>query len=149
MASKYPLRTRHKFEEVFGGQQVIDLHNITPTGVSTGSQLPGGAYSAAISVHGVALDRPVVLTIKPYADEAQTLVDGAYKFLEIGGTTATTNITIEANTATAKGYVRILVPAGDQYGAAAPIVSIFGSQYTLSTTATTGILTIATLAVEM
>ena len=149
MASKYPLKVRRVVREVHGDQITIDVHNITPTGTTVPTQLPAGVYAAQISVWATALDQPAVIKIQPYADDAQTLVDGSYKFLAIGAATATTNITIEANTATAKGYVRVLIPSGDQYGAAAPVMTVFGSQYTVTTTATTGIIKIALTAVEL
>ena len=149
MANQYPLRVRSKREEIHTFQVELDIHNVTPTGVAVPTQLPSGAYSMQLNIWATDLDKPVVIKVQPYVDDLQTLVDGSFKFLEIGATTATTNITVEANTSTAKGYVRIVIPAGDQYGAAAPALTLFGAQYTVVTTATTGILKIAVLAVEI
>ena len=150
MANKYPLRTRMKTEEIHTRQLQIDVHSVTATGgAAVPVQLPQGAYVAEIHAWATALDQPVTIKVEPYVDPGQTLTSGSYKFLEIGSGTATTNITMEANTATAKGYVRVMVPSGDQYGAAAPLLSLFGSRYVLTTSATTGIINLAVVSVEI
>lgn len=99
---------------------------------------PRGAWAYGFAFEVVANDAPVVVTLTPWVDREQTLLaDSSYKFLKTGNTTATTNLTM-AITSTKIGAAGVIIPAGDQYGAAAPILPVYGAQVTISTTASTG-----------
>lgn len=149
MASSTKPGIRRKHEEVHVSEFQIDVHNITPTGGSVDFNLPPGGYNILASAYGTALDKPVVLKIYPYVDKAQTITDGANEFLMIGSTTAVTIITIEANTTTQKGYQFAVLQSGDQYGLAAPNMSLYGAKMTVVTTATTGLINFGSVAVEI
>ena len=111
--------------------------------------LPPSGYAIGMTVEIAAMDQDVLLTAAPYVDHYQTYTNGAFKFLQTGGTTAAVTVTFAA-TATGKvGWCGVLVPAGDQYGAAAPVVTVHGTQVTLGSTATTGTFKIAYTAVEI
>ena len=97
--------------------------------------LPASGWAIGLGVVVSTSDGTVTITAKPWADHDQTVTDGAYKFLKTGATTATTNITIAA-TSTSLGYTGVVIPAGDQYGAAAPVIAVHGSQLTITAAGT-------------
>jgi len=88
------------------------------------------------------------MTVAPYVDSAQSLVGPDNNFLVIGGTTVAATITVPAATATAVGSQYLIVQAGDQYGAAAPVMVVNGAQMTLAITSVTGTLHWDFVAVE-
>ncbi len=149
MASPSKTGIRMKREEIHLSESTVDVHNITPSGGSVDFNLPPGGYNILVGIHATALDKPAVIKIFPYADKEQTLVAGENAFLESGSTTAVTLITVEANTATAKGYVYSVLQSGDQYGLAAPNLTLYGAKMTIVTTATTGLINFASVAVEI
>ena len=151
MASTYPYppRTRHRFYEVISGSGSGSCSAISGSTNLTIS-LPRSAYAIGITAHCVSNDQPVVFKVAKWVDEEQTIVaDSSYKFLKTGGSTATTNVTVPTATATQVGQSLILIPAGDQYGAAAPALPIYGVQVTITTTATTGTWNFSYSAVEI
>lgn len=149
MASTTKTGIRMKREEIHVSEFQIDVHNITPTGGDVDFNLPPGGYNIIASVYATALDQDAVIKIYPYVDRAQTLTSGENAFLISGSTTAVTIITVESNTATAKGYQFAVLQSGDQYGLAAPNLALYGAKMTITTTATTGLINFASLAVEI
>jgi hypothetical protein len=150
MSSTAKQGVRMKREEVHTSNFQIDVHDITATsGTNITFNLPPGGYNILISVWATALDQPVIAKLYPFIDHEQTLTNGANKFLSTGETTAVTLITVEANTATAKGYQYAVIQSGDQYGLAAPVLSHHGAQLVISTTATTGLINFASVSVEI
>lgn len=143
--SNYPHRTRMIRRECIGNEISYDCASGT---VSQALTLPASAFAIGLAVHNVANAGTVTITAAPYADHDQTVTDGSYKFLKTGAATATTNISIAA-TSTEAGWTGMVVPAGDQYGAAAPIITVHGSQLSITTASVTGALTIAYSAVEL
>ena len=148
MAYPYPYKSRHNFREIHTADGSVTISDITPTGGSVDFNLPPGAYSIQVSVWGASNDKPATLTIAPYVDPAQTLLAGNNKFLAIGSTTAAVTITVPTATATAVGAQYLIIQAGDQYGAAAPVMSLAGSKMTIATTATSGVLHYSYIAME-
>ncbi len=146
MSYPYPKRIRPVLREVHG--QDIGPVTCTATTVAATVNLPAGAYVIGFTVMASGTSDPIVVKAAPWVDEAQTTLNGYYKFLETGATTATTNITLAA-TGTTRGWSGVLVATGDQYGAAAPIVTVHGSQLTVACTGTTGTWQIASSAVEL
>jgi len=105
--------------------------SFTAAGTVTSTlDLPASAWAIGLGVLVSTSDGTVTIKAAPWADHDQTVADGNFKFLKTGATTATTNITLAA-TSTSLGYTGMVVPAGDQYGAAAPIISVHGSQLTI------------------
>lgn len=150
MASLSKQGVRMKREEIHVSEFQIDVHDITATsGTNINFNLPPGGYNILASIWATALDQPATVKIYPFVDHAQTLTSGENAFLFSGSTTAVTLITVEANTTTAKGYQFAVLQSGDQYGLAAPNLSLHGAKMTISTTATTGIINIASLSVEI
>lgn len=89
--------------------------------------LPASGWAIGLAVLVSTSDGTVTIKAMPWADHEQTVSDGNFKFLKTGASTATTNITLAA-TSTSIGYTGVVVPAGDQYGAAAPIITVHGSK---------------------
>ena len=147
MAYPYPAKTRHKFQEII----VIEASGSCSAGTVTfNSALPNSAFAVGAAAYAVGNDQPVVITSYQYADRDQTITgDSSYKFLKTGESTATTNLTIPTATATQVGITGALIPAGDQYGLAAPVLPVYGAKITVDTTATTGTWYLAYSAVEL
>ena len=136
MTYPYPHRTRPIHREVHS-------HSFTGScsaGTATDTvNLLAGALVVGVSLEVSNTDKTVVLTAQPWSDHAQSvLADTSFKLLKVGASTATTNLTMAATATGDLGSVAVLIPAGDQYGAAAPIVIQHGMQFTVATTATTG-----------
>lgn len=110
--------------------------------------LPPGAHGIVIAVAVTGTDQSVVITTAPYVDRAQSIVGGAYNYLETGTTATTSTITL-AGTSALTGGVYGVVAAGDQYGLAVPVISPYGDQFTITSTATTGTLYFGVMAVEV
>ena len=146
MAYPYPHRTRMKRNEVIG----VHINGSCSAGTVTFDvNLPAGAWAIGLSFQGNANDQAVVASVSPWVDHEQTVISSTgYKVLKTGDTTATTNLTL-AITSTKVGHTGMLIPAGDQYGAAAPVIVVHGAQVTISTTATTGTWELSYSAVEI
>ena len=147
MAYPYLDKTRHNFREIHKNSGSVACSAVTPTG-TVDFNLPPGAYSIAISVWGDSNGATATMTVAPYVDSAQSLVGPDNNFLVIGGTTVAATITVPAATATAVGSQYLIVQAGDQYGAAAPVMVVNGAQMTLAITSVTGTLHWDFVAVE-
>lgn len=146
MVYPFPERNRIKQNEVKG--QTASGACSAGT-ITFPSNLPQGTYAVGWAVKTSGNDQAVVFTVTPWVDRAQTLASvNSYKFLVTGGTTATTNITM-AITSTVRGNTGVLIPAGDQYGAAAPVIVVHGAEVTVGTTATTGTWELSYTAVEI
>ncbi len=154
MPYPYKRRTRMKTEEIIFRDSEINLANITsPYVVPNAHDLPPGMFVIGAAVHGVGNDQDVVLELKPYIDQEQTIVGASFwRWVSVGiPSVATGNksfLTVTAATTTPTGYMEYIVPGSDEYGAAAPVVQVFGSQLTITTTATTGLLRVTFTAVE-
>lgn len=150
MASTAKQGIRPKREEIHVSQFQLDVHDMTATsGTNVTFNLPPGGYNILASVWATALDAVATVKIYPYVDDQQTLLDGPNDLLRVGSTTSTSVLTIEANTSTAKGYQFAVIQSGDQYGLAAPNLSLFGAKMVIATTATTGLINFASVAVEI
>lgn len=146
MAYSFPHKTRMKREEVIG--QMASGSCAAGT-ITFNVNLPAGSWAIGFSLMGVANDKPFVATVAPWVDHEQTVLSStSYKFLKTGGTTATTILSV-ASTSTKLGHTGVLIPAGDQYGAAAPVIVVHGAQITIASTATTGTWELAYTAVEI
>lgn len=107
------------------------------------------AYAIGMSMVVSANDTTVTVNLVPYADDAQTKVAGEYQFLLTGAATAASTLTFAATATGTAAWHGVIVPTGDQYGAAAPIMSLHGSRLTMGTTGSTGSFTLTYLAVEL
>jgi hypothetical protein len=97
--------------------------------------LPASGWAIGLGMIVSSSDGTVTITAAPWADHDQSVIGTSYKFLATGASTATTNISVAA-TSTSLGYTGMVVPAGDQYGAAAPIIAVHGSQLTITAAGT-------------
>lgn len=146
MSYPFPERTRMKRMEVIG-QQVDGL--CASGTVTFDVNLPPGAFATGFTAFTEANDAAVVFKVTPYVDHDQTLLaNSSFKFLLVGATTATTNVTI-AITSTKIGVAGMVVPAGDQYGAAAPVLCVHGYQVEVGNTGSTGTWDLAFVATEI
>jgi hypothetical protein len=135
MAYPYNERTRPIRRENHG--QAIEGSLINGT-ISVTYNLPPGMYATGYAVQTSGNTAPVVFKVTPWVDHAQTLLaDSNFKFLKVGATTATTNVSLAATT-THRGQVGMVIPAGDQYGAAAPVMCVHGFQIDTTSTAAVG-----------
>ena len=138
MAYPFPNRIRTNHREIHKSSGSVECSDLTPTGGTVDFNLPPGSYTIGISVWGDANSATCTLTVAPYVDSAQSLIAGNNKFLAVGAATAAATITVPAATSTAVGGQYMLIQAGDQYGAAAPVVVVNGAQMTINCTVTTG-----------
>jgi hypothetical protein len=100
--------------------------------------LPPGMYSTGYTFATVANAGTVIVEVVPWVDHEQTqLADTSFKFLKVGATTATTNVSVNT-TSTKTGQAGMVIPAGDQYGAAAPVPCVHGYQISIESTSSVG-----------
>ena len=146
MVYPYSPRTRMKRMEVVGQRVAGDCASGTAT---FNYNLPPGAFATGFTFEAAGTDQEVIATVTPWVDHDQTLLaDSNFKFILVGATSATTNVTLAA-TGTRVGVAGMVVPTGDQYGAAAPVVCVHGYQIVVDTTSTSGTWKIAFSAVEI
>jgi hypothetical protein len=145
MSYPYPHRTRAQRREVRSASFEVAAGTGTTTHVLN---LPAGAFAMGITVETVANGGTVVANVTPFVDDAQTITAGKFKFLSTGATTASTNITLAA-TSTKRGYHGVIIPAGDQYGAAAPILAIHGMKIEVTAASSVGTAEVHYTAVEL
>jgi len=141
MSYPYAYRTRRKVEEVVYDHATGDCASGTAT---VSLQLPPGAWGISLMVQASGTDQAVAVTVAPFVDQAQTIVDSNYDFMPTGSTTSVTVVSV-AGTSTSAGGGAYVLPASDQY----PTLVVHGLQMTIATTATSGTWDVAYTAVEL
>jgi hypothetical protein len=148
MPYPFEYKTRLRRPEVLSFEYEKTFTATTANTITLPGNLPPGAYAISMAINVTGTNQPIVLRVAPYVDREQSTTDGSYNFVQTGTSVTVTNITFAA-TGTLTGAVYGIVPSGDQYGLAAAVITPYGDQFTISSTATAGTIKFGVMAVEV